>query len=82
MAYEQKDNTFSAFKNEKKTTDSHPTLTGSALIDGKQYWVDIWFNVDKNGNRYASGKVKPKEDRAKEIREQAAVDFGDDEIPF
>lgn len=89
MAYERKDNSFSTFKNTRKTTDTHPVLTGSALVGGVQYFVDIWFNTDKNGDRYASGTFKPKLERAAEIRSsydepdtRSGADITDDDLPF
>ena len=34
MAFEQKPNTGSLFKNDRKESDTHPDYKGSALIDG------------------------------------------------
>lgn len=49
MAYEHKPNTGSLFPSEKKT-DKHPDRTGSALIDGVEYWVAGW---DKAGGKHS-----------------------------
>lgn len=49
MAYEHKPNTGSLFPAEKKT-DKHPDRTGSALIDGVEYWVAGW---DKTGGKHS-----------------------------
>ena len=65
MAYEQKDNSGSLFKNDKKTTDSHPNARGSAMIGGVEFWVSAWTKKDKNGNPWQSlafTKKEPKQD--------------------
>lgn len=61
MAYEMKPNTGSLFKNDRKETDSHPDYKGSALIDGLgECWLDAWINTAKDGSKYMSLKLKPK----------------------
>jgi hypothetical protein len=61
MAYEQKDNSGSVFKNERKEKDTHPDRTGSAMIDGVAYWVSGWVKQDRNGNPFLSLAFKRKE---------------------
>ena len=73
MAYEQKDLTGSLFKNERKTTDQHPGMTGSALIDGVAYFVDSWKNVDSKGQPYLSMKFKRKEKQPEQQPSQQAA---------
>jgi hypothetical protein len=85
MAYEQKDNSGSLFVNDRREKDSHPNAKGTAMIDGKEYWVDAWTNTSANGKKYQSLKFKLKE-------QQGASQGGgfaapppadlDDEIPF
>ena len=70
MAYETKELSGSLFKNEKKEKDSHPSLQGSALIGGVEYWVSGWTKEGKKGKwislafKKKEGTVvaKPKED--------------------
>jgi hypothetical protein len=64
MAYEQKDNTGSLFKNDRREKDTHANARGSALIDGVEYWVDAWTNEAKDGSKYQSLKFKRKEQRS------------------
>ncbi len=54
MSYEQRDMSGSLFRNDKKTSDSHPNAKGSAMIDGVEYWVSAWTKRDKNGNPWQS----------------------------
>ena len=63
MAYEMKDNTGSLFANENRQSDSHANAKGTAMIDGKEYWVDAWTNTSAGGKRYQSLKFKLKEQR-------------------
>jgi uncharacterized protein (DUF736 family) len=87
MAYEQKPNTGSLFKNDRKQSDTHPDYKGSALIDGLgDCWLDAWINTAKDGSKYMSLKIKPKEGSrpAAQTPEPAGGGFGDldDSVPF
>jgi hypothetical protein len=90
MTFEHKDNSGSVWVNDRKTEDRHPDRTGSALIDGVEYWVSGWLNKTKDGNPYLSLAFKPKDgDAAKPKNETAKSDGGgarphdfDDQIPF
>lgn len=90
MAYEQKDNSGSLFKNERKTTDNHPDRTGSATIDGVSYWVNGWVKQDKNCNPWLSLAFKRKKAKADHQNERPAPakaqtrsrEETDDFIPF
>ena len=61
MAYEQKDNSGSLFKNKRKTEENHPDSTGSVKIDGKEYWLNGWTKTTKDGEKGVSLSLKPKE---------------------
>lgn len=56
----RKDNTFIAFKNDRKTAENQPDLKGYAKIGGQQMDVAIWIRESKTGKEYWSGKVTPK----------------------
>jgi len=84
MAYEQKDMSGSLFKNQKREKDTHPNATGTAMIDGVEYWVSAWTKYDKNENAWQSLAFKrkePKEDVAPKGNNRALADYADD-IPF
>jgi hypothetical protein len=88
MAYEQKDNSGSLFGNEKRESEKHPHAKGTAMIDGREYWVDAWTNTAANGKRYQSLKFKLKDQQSapagggyRDTTPPPADDL-DDEIPF
>lgn len=86
MAYEPKDNTGSLFANDKREKDSHPNAKGTALIDGREYWVDAWTNTASNGKRYQSLKFKLKEQQSagggNYTPPTQEIDDLDDDCPF
>lgn len=87
MAFEPRDMTGSLFKNDRKESDTHPDYKGSALIGGIDHWLDAWINEDRNGNKYMSLKLKPKDGQAGggstgSRRPAPAFDDDSDEVPF
>jgi hypothetical protein len=62
--YQQKDNSGSLFKVEQKQSDRHPDMSGSAMIDGVEYFFDAWFKTADSGRRWMSCSFKPKQKQA------------------
>lgn len=54
MAFEQKENSGSLFKNDRREKDTHPHAKGSALIGGVEYWVSAWTKESREGQKYQS----------------------------
>jgi hypothetical protein len=53
MAYEQRNNTASMFKNDRKKSETHADWQGTALIDGREYYLNAWTKSGKNGDFYS-----------------------------
>lgn len=51
----------SLFKNEKKTEEKHPDMSGSININGTDYWISGWKKQSKAGTGFISLSVRPKE---------------------
>jgi hypothetical protein len=62
--YQQKDNSGSIFKNERKEQENHPDGKGSALIDGVEYWVSSWNRTSSSGKQFRSLSFQRKEQPA------------------
>ena len=75
MAYETKELSGSLFKNKKKEKDSHPNMTGSAKINGVEYWVSAWTKGEGD-KRWISLAFKKKEGTV------VAKPAQDDDVPF
>lgn len=60
MAYEKKDNTGTIFKNDRREKETHPHATGSAMIDGVEYWISAWTKDGPKG-KYQSLAFKRKD---------------------
>lgn len=76
MAYEQRDNTASLFRNTKKEQDTHPDLTGTAKIEGREYWVSGWSKRTKDGDKWLSIAFKPKDAKPAPKRRESGDDEG------
>lgn len=90
MSYEPKDNSGSVFVNNRKEKETHPDRTGSARIDGVDYYVSGWVKKDKNGNPWLSLSFKRKDenqlaglrDDLNARQNRASAPPIDDDIPF
>lgn len=92
MPYEQKDNSGSLFKNDKREKDTHPHAKGKAMVGGVMYWVSAWTKEARDGSRYQSLSFTPCEERGggrqaappqrrpapAPARQQAQTPFGDE----
>lgn len=74
------------FKNDDKQSDKHPDYKGSINIDGVEYWLSSWIKTSKQGNKFMSLSVQPKQQQAAKPSKQAPAadpfDDGDDSLPF
>lgn len=87
MAYEQRNNTGSLFKNKKKEKDTHPDYTGTGLIGDVEYYISAWIKESgKDGSKFFSFSFNPKEPVAAQAVKKAVSDMTvedlDDDIPF
>lgn len=70
-------------RNDRATSDSHPSHKGSINIEGVEYWLSAWVKESARG-KFFSLSVKPK-DPALKGAAGPKVSFADDlsdEIPF
>lgn len=75
MAYIQKTNGFSLFKNDKEgKSENYPDYSGEINVDGVLYFIDGWIKQGAQ-SKFLSGKIKKKEN-------QATTTADGDEIPF
>lgn len=84
MAYEQRDNSGTLFKNEKREKDTHPNATGKAMIGGVMYYVSAWTKDGAKG-KFQSLSFKPVDQAgAPTSTAPAAPDSGMpfDDVPF
>lgn len=61
MPYEMKDGSGSLFKNHKKERETHADYNGSIKVEGKEYWLNAWVKESKEGKKFFSLSVKPKQ---------------------
>lgn len=55
MAYEMKPGQGSLFRNDKKTTDLHPTLKGKVMLpNGELRWLSAWSKKTASGDAWIS----------------------------
>jgi len=83
MAYEQRDNSGSLFKNDRKEKPAHADYTGQCMVGGVEYWFKAWIkNADDPSKKtFMSFSFDPKDERQEQRSEGYSAKI-DDEIPF
>jgi len=73
------------FRNDKKETEKHPDFTGSMDVGGVDHYLSAWVKESKQGKKFFSISIKPKDAVAapalKQAKQVVEEDFEDD-IPF
>lgn len=49
-------------RNQKRESDKHPEFTGSAEVNGVEYWLSAWVNEGDKG-KYFKISFKPKDQK-------------------
>ena len=80
MAYEQRDNSGSMFKNDRKEKDTHPDRTGTAMIDGVMYYVSGWIKNGSKGQFLSLAFKRKDADQPQQSISQRAMPKGRDPI--
>lgn len=84
MAYEQKDNTFTLFNNDKKGNEKAPDFKGKGLVSGVEVRIAVWQRKSASGIEYMAGSIEEvvKPDLPEKPAEPDKEVVVDDEIPF
>ena len=72
------------WKNDKRTTEKHPQLRGSAEINGVEYWVSAWTSSEGGKKPLVSLSFQVKDEiptSTAPVVVSNEVDF-DDDLPF
>jgi hypothetical protein len=85
MAYEQRDNSGSLFKNATKTSENSPDYSGKAMVGGVEHFMDAWIKTSKDGAKWMSFSFKAMTKQPAKPRGPAGWDpkpQAEDDIPF
>jgi len=71
---------------ERKIKETDPDYSGSVNIKGVDFWLSGWIKESKEGKKYFSLSVRPKEEQARQLaqptRKAPVQDLPDDDLPF
>jgi len=67
---------------DKKVKDEDRDYNGTLNVEGTEYWLSGWIKTSKkDGRKFLSLSVKPKQNRAADKSESRQVQFND-AVPF
>jgi hypothetical protein len=76
-----RNNAGAIWKNERREKDTHPHFTGSAIIEGVEYWVSAWKRDEHAKENSPALKFVFTRKEKRPASPAAQEDFNDD-IPF
>jgi hypothetical protein len=79
--YEQRDNSGSLFKNNRKEKETHPDYTGNCMINGKEMRMSAWLKEGKSGKFFSFSFSEPYVSEPVQANGYQPQDL-EDSIPF
>ena len=70
----------SLFKNDKKETETHPDYKGQINVNGDEFWINAWLKTSKQGTKFMSLSVSPKDRQSNEPTRRNVQE--DQDVPF
>ena len=70
------------FREQEKKTEKHPDMTGEINVDGIEYRLAGWTRESKNGKKFLSLAVTPKQEQPAQGSAPAPQEDPSDSIPF
>lgn len=72
------------FKNDRKESENHADYRGNLNVGGREHWLSAWIKTDRNGNKFMSLSIKPKDGEARSDNKRGGSRPApiDDDIPF
>jgi len=61
MAYIPKEGSGSLFKNDRKTTETHPDFTGSIMVNNREHYLSAWVKEGTKGKFFSVSIGKEKQ---------------------
>jgi uncharacterized protein (DUF736 family) len=68
------------FRVDDKESEKHPDYSGNINAGGKDFWLSAWIKVSKDGQKYMSLSVTPK-DKAQKGQQSSRQEV-DSDVPF
>ena len=62
--FQQKPNSGSLFKNNKKSKENQPDYSGSCLIGGQEMKIGAWLKTSKKGEKFFSMSFQPSQQQS------------------
>ncbi len=90
MSYETRPNSGSLFSNKGKPirSENGPDYSGTANVDGVEYWMDSWIKTAQDGKKWMSFSFKSKQKPGQQAApvgakaQRAPFEDMDSDIPF
>jgi uncharacterized protein (DUF736 family) len=71
----------SLFKNDKKEAETHPDYKGQINVNGEEFWINAWLKTSKQGTKFMSLSVSPKDRQVNEPTRRNTPE-PDSDVPF
>lgn len=80
--FEQRDNSGSLFRNNRKEKDTHPDYTGKCMVGGVEYYMSSWIKEGNNGKWMSFSFTPVEQANNRTMNRDSKKPMGGDDVPF